>query len=60
MPIEIPVHDVGGSKMIVIPKGWFKQMEKKHKGKIKKMAIDVNDEIILRPIVKGKIIGGEK
>lgn len=60
MPIIRKVHTVGGSKMIVLPKDWLRRMEKKHKGKIKEMAIEVSDVVIFKPMVKGKIIGGEK
>lgn len=55
MPLIRKIIDVGKtSKGVILPKSWLFLLEKEH-GKIEAVTMEVNDNLIIRPILKGDI-----
>jgi len=51
MPITRKVMTIGGSKGITLPKSWLDFLEKKHGKQIKEVAIEVDNKLIIEPII---------
>jgi len=54
MPIIRKVIDVGNSKMVSLPKDWFKYYEKVEGVEIREVAIEVNRVLKIWPIMPKK------
>ena len=55
MPIVRKIIDVGKtSKGIILPKSWLDLLEKKH-GKVEAVTMEVDGQLIIKPILKEEL-----
>ncbi len=54
MPIIRKIVRIGNAKAVTIPKGWLMYWQRKTKEPIVEVAIEVNGEITIRPILPTK------
>ena len=55
MPIKRKLLPIGGSKGITLPKSWIDFIEQKYGEKIVEVAIEVDQKLIVTPIIKEKL-----
>lgn len=52
MPLIQKVIQVGDSRAVTIPKSWLAYYERQSGEIIKEVSVEVNDKLIIRPILK--------
>ena len=52
MPLIQKVIQVGDSRAVTIPKSWLAYYERQSGQSIKEVSVEVNDKLIIRPILK--------
>lgn len=57
MPIKRKICKIGCSFAVFLPKSWVSLLEEKH-GKIQAVTMEVNDQIIIKPILEEKEVDG--
>jgi len=54
MPIIRKIIQVGTSKAVILPKSWLDLLEKKH-GKVEAVTMEVDGQLIIKPILKEEV-----
>jgi len=54
MPLIRKLVQVGGSRGITLPKSWLEYIQKKHGVELKEVAIEVDQVLIIEPIITNK------